>query len=102
MADERDILNALKSHKQAIDGLSAETFAHETLLFALFARMLKSNPASRPELADVFDAAASFIEERAISLGVKASPNHLVKALKIVEDLRTQLLGKPDKPKDGI
>jgi hypothetical protein len=46
-----------------------------------------------------FNAAASFLEHRAIQLGKAASPDHTVKAVAIVEQLRTATLGKPDKPK---
>ena len=49
-----------------------------------------------------FDDAASGVEDIAIKFGKAASPDHLVKAISIVETLRTATLGEKDKPRSGV
>ena len=49
-----------------------------------------------------FDDSASKTEDIAIRFGKAASPDHLVKAIRIVEELRTATLGNHDKPRHSI
>jgi hypothetical protein len=49
-----------------------------------------------------FDDAANQVEAIAISAGRAARPDHLVKALSIVEELRSIAVGNRDKPKHGV
>jgi hypothetical protein len=53
-------------------------------------------------IARGFDLAARFVEDRAIEAGETSSPEHLIKAIRIVEELRTATLGHHDKPRHGI
>ena len=78
----------LAAHKKEIDSLNGELVAVRALLFYLldFAA-LQSNDMVR----SVFDAAADHVESAAIRHGKSASPEHLVKALGIIEDLRSKI-----------
>jgi hypothetical protein len=49
-----------------------------------------------------FNNAASLVENLAIQAGETVPPEHLVKALRIVEELRTASLGRHDKPRHGV
>jgi len=46
--------------------------------------------------------AANQVEDIAIHLGKTVSPEHTVKAIRIVEELRTAVLGNQDKPRSRI
>jgi hypothetical protein len=64
---------------------------------------LKSlDPRFADAIARGFDNAASLVENIAIKVGEASPPEHLVKALRIVEELRTVSLGHHDKPRHGV
>jgi hypothetical protein len=46
--------------------------------------------------------AANLVEHIALKFGDQASPAHATKALEIVEGMRANTLGKPDKPRGVI
>lgn len=93
MAD--DLRDALAAHKHEIESLNGELVAVRALLFYLLDAL--SATESNNMIRRVFDAAADHIEHAAISQGKAASPEHLVKALGIVEDFRAKIFPNPHK-----
>lgn len=89
MADElAELKQALASHKHEIESLNGELFAVRALLFYLLdLAAVESNDMVRR----VFDEAANHVEDAAIRFGKAASPEHLVKALGIIEDFRSKI-----------
>jgi hypothetical protein len=86
MADE--IMAALAGHKREIESLNGELFAVRALLFYF----LDEASVKSPDIVRAaFDHAANHIEDSAIRFGKSASPEHLVKALGIVEDFRAKI-----------
>ena len=81
---EDEIIQALISQKREIERLNGELFAVRALLFYFFTRSQASTPDA---IRLAFDDAAQHAENEAIRLGKAASPEHLVKALGIIEDL---------------
>ncbi len=89
-------------HDKEITALAAETLALQTILTSVLNRLGATDPRIGEAIRGGFDDAASFVENMAIKFGKSASPEHSVKALGIVEQLRTATLGEPDKPKHGV
>jgi hypothetical protein len=86
MTDE--IKTILAAHKREIESLNGELFALRALLFYL---LFFSSAKSDDIVRRVFDAAANHAEDAAIRHGEAASPEHLVKALGIIEDFRAKI-----------
>ena len=89
-------------HEREIYGLSAETLAIQRIVACVLSRIAIINPAFDSAIKLGFNDAASEIENMTFKFGKAASPDHLVKALAIVEQLRTATLGHPDKPTHGV
>jgi hypothetical protein len=87
MSDD-EIRAALAAHKSEIESLNGELTALRALLFYLLDFSARK---SDDMIRSVFDAAADHVEHAAIRHGKSASPEHLVKALGIVEDFRTKI-----------
>jgi hypothetical protein len=85
-----------------IYSLSAETFALQTIITQTLARLSGLSPEIDRALRDGFDDAANVAERLAIHFGKAARPEHTVKALRIVEELRTVVFGDQDKPKHAV
>jgi hypothetical protein len=83
-----EIRAALTAHKGEIESLNGELAALRALLFYLLDFSARE---SDDMVRRVFDAAADHLEDAAVRHGKSASPEHLVKALGIVEDLRTKI-----------
>jgi hypothetical protein len=88
--------------KKEIESLAAETFAVEAILTMVFYRLGRVNPAIAAAISSGFDDAASFIETTAIKRGKTATPQYVVEALRIVEQLRTASLDNQQKPKHRV
>jgi hypothetical protein len=87
MTDE-EIRQVLAAHKREIESLYGELFALRALLFYLLEFSART---SDDMVRGVFDAAADHVENASIRHGKSASPEHLVKALGIVEDFRSKI-----------
>jgi hypothetical protein len=85
-----------------INSLAAETIAIQNVLAQVLYRISRISPAFETAILQGFNDAASSIEDSAIIHGKAASPDHLVKAIRIVEELRTATLGHKDKPRHGV
>jgi hypothetical protein len=88
--------------KQQIEALSGETLAIQVILVNVLRRLRTVDPTLADAIVAGLDDAANQAEYFAIRVGKSASPQHTVKALRIVEELRTAILGNHDKPRSGI
>jgi glycerol dehydrogenase-like iron-containing ADH family enzyme len=88
--------------EKEIHSLHAETLAFGTLITYVLHRIAQSDSKLATAIASGFDDAASFVENAAIRAGKAASPDHVVKALRIIEDLRAPTLGNRTNPQHGI
>jgi hypothetical protein len=89
-------------YEQQIVALNAETLALQTLLVQILGRLAVQNAGMAHAIKLGFDDASSVTEDSAVKFGKSASPEHIVKAIRIIEELRTATLGYPDKPKHAI
>jgi len=81
-----------------IESLAGETLALQAILFGILPRLAALSPEVRAAIAAGFDDAANFVEHITIKFGDQASPAHCAKALQIVEGMRSNTLGKPNRP----
>jgi hypothetical protein len=85
-----------------VHALAGETLALQAILFGILPRLAALSPESRAAITAGFDDAANFVEHIALKLGDQAHPAHAAKALEIVEGMRANTLGKPQKPKNIV
>ena len=83
--------------EKEIHSLSAETLALTVVLGNVLSRLAATGRTMRFNIAEAFTDAADQVEGIAIRLGKSAASEHTVKALRIVEEMRTIVLGT-DKP----
>lgn len=76
-----------------IHSLHGETLALQTLLGCLCKHMAEHSDAMRSVVDLSFDDAERIVEDIAIQYGTTARPEHTLKALKIIGDLRSNILG---------
>lgn len=88
--------------KQEIEALAGETLAIQVILTNVLRQMLTINPRAHGAIVAGLNNAANQIEDMAIRFGKTASPEHTVKAIRIVEELRTAVLGDHDKPRGRV
>jgi hypothetical protein len=100
MAD--DIRATLANHQVEIESLAAETLALQTILAHVLDQVAKVDVRIAAAIRKGFDDAADDTEDIAIKLGKSASPDHTVKALGVIEYMRTATFGYQDKPKHGV
>jgi hypothetical protein len=79
--------------EKEIYSLSADTLAYSTILAQVFWQISQTSPEMHTAISRGFDDAANVVEHLAISYGTRASPEQTVKALRVVEELRTATLG---------
>ncbi len=84
-----DDIKFLKAENERLHG---ETLALQWMLAAFMRAVIGSGEVSKSTVAQSLDAAANIVEEIAIRFGKDASSEHTVRALKIVEELRKQVL----------
>jgi hypothetical protein len=88
--------------EREIASLHAETLAFGTILSFVLVRIAEANPNLLPAVAAGFDDAANFVEAFAIKTGKAASPDHTIKALKTIEQLRAATIRDHDKPRRTV
>jgi hypothetical protein len=88
-------------HEKEIRALTAETLAIGYVLGSVLSRLAR-NPALRPAIIEGFDQSLDIAQSVAIQFGRDASPEHTVKAFRIVEEMRAMVLGNDDKPKHVV
>jgi hypothetical protein len=89
-------------HDREINLLAAETIAIQNILAQVLWRISEISPDLKNAIRQGFSDATSSVEDSAIRLGKVASPDHLVKAISIVEELRAATLGEKDEPRHGV
>lgn len=80
--------------KNGSTNLWAETLAIQAIMTNVLFELKKLDPVLAEAIAQGFDNAASQIENSTIDTGKRASSEPLVKAVSIIEDLRTATLGR--------
>ena len=85
--------------EKEVRSLAAETLALQAILTNVLSRLATADEKTAAAIRKGFDDAASQVENMAIELGKAASPDHTVKAIGVVEQLRAATLGNPDQPK---
>ena len=88
-------------HDSEIRALAAETLATQMLLGQVLVRIGRIDPRIAEAVAQAFDDTANLVEGVAIHMST-VGPTHAVKALQIVEELRTMVIGSGKNPKHGI
>jgi hypothetical protein len=83
--------------EKEIHSVSAETLALTVVLGNVLSRLAAADRTMRFSIAEAFADAANQVEVIAIRFGKSAASEHTVKALRIVEEMRTIVLGT-DKP----
>ncbi len=89
-------------YEHEINSLFVEAIAIQTVLAHVLDRISRIDDQCFDAVKRGFDDAANDAEDTAIKLGKTASPDHLVKAIRIIEELRTATLGNPDKPTHAV
>jgi hypothetical protein len=79
--------------EKEIHSLAAEALALNIVLCNVLNKLLRDDPALRSAMVDAFNQSADTAESVAILLGKSASPDHTVKALRIIEEMRGVVLG---------
>ena len=85
-----------------IYSLSAETLALQTVLTQTLSRLSRLSPEISRAVRDGFDDAANVTERLAIHFGKAARPEHTVKALRVVEEMRAVVFGDKGEPKHAV
>jgi hypothetical protein len=87
--------------EKEILALSAETLALGYVVGNVLAKLARI-PALRAAIIEGFDQSADVADSVAIIFGKSASPQHTVKAIRIVEEMRAMVLGNESKPKHRV
>jgi hypothetical protein len=87
--------SGLKAMRHDLTTLRAETFAIQAILTNVLFELKKLDPVLAEAIARNFDNAANQIEDSTIETGQRVSSEPLVKALGLIEDLRTATLSRP-------
>jgi hypothetical protein len=85
-----------------ITSLHAETLALQIVLVKVLAQLQTASPELAERIVAGLNDAANQAEDFAIHFGERAAPEHTVKAIRIVEEVRTAIVGDKDKPRRGV
>lgn len=85
-----------------VHALAGETLALQAVLVGILPRLAALSPEIKAALSAGFDEAANLVEQVALKYGDQAHPAHAAKALDIVERIRSNTIGKGDKPKNIV
>ena len=85
-----------------VHSLSAESLAVQCIITQTLSRLRGLSPEIERALREGFDDAANVTENLAIHFGKAASPDHTVKALRVVEEMRAVVFGDQGKPKHAV
>ena len=89
-------------YDKEITAVAAKVTALQVLIVQICIAASRQDRALGLALRSAFDEAANFMEDQAIRLGKAASPEHTVKAVRVIEELRTATFGDEKKPKSGV
>jgi hypothetical protein len=88
-------------HDKEILALSAETLALGYVVGNVLSTLARI-PALRSAIIEGFDQSADVADSVAIQFGKSAAPEHTVKAIRIVEEMRAMVLGNEGKPRHSV
>jgi hypothetical protein len=100
---QEDLLNKkiYMEHETEIRALSAETLATSIVLANLLSKFARI-PALRLAIVSCFDQSVDMADDITAVLGKSAAPDHTVKVLRLVEEMRSIVLGDGGKPKSLV
>jgi hypothetical protein len=87
--------------EKEINSLAAETLALSIIVGNVLSKLAR-DPSLRPAIIEGFNQSADVAESVAVQFGKASSPDHAVKALRIVEEMRAMVLGNEGKPKGSV
>jgi hypothetical protein len=87
--------------EKEIHSLAAETLALSIILGNVLSKLAKDRTL-RFAIAEGFDQAADVAQSVAVQYGEAATPDHMVKAIRIIEEMRAMVLGRDGKPKNLV
>jgi hypothetical protein len=87
------------SHDSELTALAAETLAIQAAIGFILYEIKLLDPQLAHAIGRGFDHAASHVENMAIKAGKTVPPEHLVQALRIVEQLRVASVGHHGQPR---
>jgi hypothetical protein len=85
-------------HEKQIGALSAETLATSIVLANLLSKLARV-PTLRLAIMSCFDQSEGMAEDLALMFDKSASSNHQVEVLRIVQEMRSMVLGDATAPK---
>ncbi|MGR3718360.1 MAG: hypothetical protein ACU0B1_16620, partial [Thermohalobaculum sp.] len=85
-------------YDREIHQLAAETAAMQMITTHIYRALIERDPGLKPVLEAAFDSAISELEDFTIRWGVEASPDHLLKAVKIADQQRRAVFRGDDGP----
>ncbi|WP_197521026.1 hypothetical protein [Bradyrhizobium icense] len=81
-------------YDREINALAAETLAIQTILAQVLRRLSSASPETSILIRHGLDDASNILEHLALQHGRNVSPEHLAKAVRVAEELRTSILGQ--------
>jgi hypothetical protein len=87
--------------EKEIHALSTKTLAFSIILGRVLSK-LATDRTLRFTITEAFNEAADVAQSVAVQFGKSASPEHTVKALRIIEEMRAMVLGDEGKPKNLV
>jgi hypothetical protein len=88
-------------HEKELAALAAENLALSIIVGSIFSKFAKI-PTLREAIIEGFDQSADVVDSVSMIQGIGSSPNHAVKALRIIEEVRAMVLGDDGKPKHRV
>lgn len=89
-------------YEREINALSAETLALQAVLTGVLNHLSRADPVLLSVIKSGFDDAASQVECMALKVDAADAPDHMARALQIVEFYRSLTLGNLDEPTHGV
>jgi hypothetical protein len=89
----------MRKISEEIESLAAENLALNAILTYALGHLAQSDPKLADAISRSFDQAANVVEDFVIKGGKTIPPEHGVKALRIIEDIRSKTLGDHIKPR---
>jgi hypothetical protein len=97
--DKRRVPSTLQHE---VYNLAAETMALQNIMVGVFEGLLRMRPELRAAIEYGFESAVNITEDIAIQHGTAANPEQTVRAIEIVEALRSGVFGIQQRPTGGI
>lgn len=85
-----------------INSLASETLALSAVVAGIAGRLAALSPETRKAVGLGLDDAANLVEQVAMIFGPKASPQHTVAALSVVEQIRDMTFPGEQGPRHGV